>query len=522
MSRLFRILIYITLSLGAVFIVATVSINYILKNKLENFIETRLPDNVVQSYDNLSVKSFEGSIAISNAMVIIKNKSDGLKHTSIRVEKLNISDIHYWDYLVNNQIHIETIRLENPKIVYFKYNLKRTEDTVRKPLLKLHKPVLIDKVEINHTSLAIYEKTEDSTVLFAKNLSVEVNNIKLDNAILRQRLPLQFKEYSAKSDSIFVKVSPYENLTVKQFKIGNKNAIFNSLKLKTKYSRSHLSQIIKKERDHYDLVVDELSVNEIDFGFNAKDVFFGKSKLITISSPSLDIFRDKLVEDDPTIKPLYSKMLRDLPFELTLDSLEISNGYIKYSEKVKEENTGGSVNFSDLNARISNISNTYQSPVKTEIEIDSHFMENTPLLVEGNFDVQNPYDKFIFKADMGSLNAEKMNRFTEPNLRVKLEGNTSKTYFTIDGNNDSSTTDMKIRFSDLKVTVLSKDGKNKNPILSTLANIFISKDSEKKNDEYREGTAEATRDKTKSYFNFIWISIKNALTKSMTGKNKKD
>lgn len=95
MSRLFRILIYIILSFGAVFIIATVSINYILKNKLENFIETRLPEDIVQSYDDLNVQSLAGSIVISNVMVIIKNKSDSLKHTSIRAEKLNISEIHY-------------------------------------------------------------------------------------------------------------------------------------------------------------------------------------------------------------------------------------------------------------------------------------------------------------------------------------------------------------------------------------------------------------------------------------------
>ena len=520
MNRLFRILIYLTLFLGAVFIIATVSINYFLKNKLENFIETRLPENIVQSYDDLSIQFFSGSIDISNALVMIKNKTDSLKHTSVRAEKLNISGIHYWDYLVNNQIRIETIRIENPKIVYFKYKFKRTEDTVRKSLLKLYKPILIDKVEINHTNLAIYEKAEDSTVLFAKNLSVAVKHIKLDNSILSQRLPLQFKEYSAKSDSILIKVSPYENLTVKKFKIENKNAIFNNLKLKTKYSRIRLSQIISKERDHYDLFVDELSVHDIDFGFNSKDVFFGKSKLITISSPSLEIFRDKLVADDPTIKPLYSKMLRDLPFDLTVDSLDITNAYINYTEKVKEENSGGSINFSDLNVRISNLSNTYKSPVKTKITIDSDFMEKTPFTAEWDFDVQNPNDKFIFKTDMEALNAEKMNKFTEPNLRVKLEGHTSKTYFTIDGNNEVSTTDMKISFSDFKVTVLSKDRENKNPILSTIANIFIAKDSESKNDYFREGTAEVKRNKSKSYFNFLWISIKNALTKSMTGSQE--
>ncbi len=49
---------------------------------------------------------------------------------------------------------------------------------------------------------------------------------------------------------------------------------------------------------------------------------------------------------------------------------------------------------------------------------------------------------------------------------------------------------------------------------------FISKDSTKKNDYYREGTADATRNKSKSFFNFLWISIKGALLKSMTGHNK--
>src|SRR5690606_8006099 len=141
---------------------------------------------------------------------------------------------------------------------------------------------------------------------------------------------------------------------------------------------------------------------------------------------------------------------------------------------------------------------------------------------EWMFDVQNKNDHFTFQAEVGSLVADKMNSFTEPNLKVRLEGQANKTYFTIDGNNDTSTTNMKINYSDFKVTVLQKDGEKKNKLLSAIANIFISKDSEKKNEYYREGTAEATRNKTQSVFNFLWISVKNALTKSMTGKNKKE
>ena len=149
-------------------------------------------------------------------------------------------------------------------------------------------------------------------------------------------------------------------------------------------------------------------------------------------------------------------------------------------------------------------------------------MEKTPFTANWSFDVQNKNDHFTFKAEVGPMVADRMNSFTEPNLKVRLEGKTNKTYFTIDGNNETSTTNMKINYSNFKVSVLQKDGERKNKLLSAVANIFISKDSEKKNDYYREGTAEATRNKTQSVFNFLWISVKNALTKCMTGKNKKE
>lgn len=520
MKKNFRRAIYIILAIGAVLIIATVSVNIYLKNKLETFIQERLPENMIRSYDKLSVESFGGSLTLTNASLIIKNKQDSLRHTFINVEKLTISDIHYWDYVVNNQIHIDGITLENPKIAYYKDRQKPNTDSVRKPVLKIYKPIIINDLTINNTTFVIYEKGKDSTKIYTKGLSLEVKDIRVDNKTITRKLPLDFGEYEAHSDSIFVKVSAYDNLTMEGFIIKNRKATFKNLRLKTKYSKTELSKIISKERDHYNLKVNELSIADIDFGFK-QNVFFGKSKKVTLVSPSLAIFRDKLVADDPSIKPLYSRSLRELPFELTVDSLKITDANIKYQERVKAENMGGAIKFENLNADISNVSNTYQNPEKTEIKIQADFMENTPIAVDWSFDVQNKSDQFLFKGEVGPLVADKMNTFTEPNLKVRLNGHTNKTYFTIDGNNDTSKTDMKISYSDFKVTVLQKDGEKKNKFLSAIVNIFISKDSEKKNDNYREGTAVATRDKTKSIFNFLWISVKNALLNSMTGKNKK-
>ena len=512
MKRSFKKIVYTVLALGAVFIIGTVSINIILKNKLEDFIKTRLPENMIRSYDDITVETFGGSLSITNASLIIRNKKNNQEHTFVNVEKLKISDISYWNYLFNEEIHIENISLESPTIAHYENRIEKNEDSRRNSFVSIYKPIIIENLKINNTKLAIFEKGKDSTKLYTNGLSVELDGIKIDKKTITQKIPIEYKTYKAKSDTVFVKVGPYENLTAKGFRIENRNAKFNDLTLKTKYSKRKLSRLITKERDHYNLSLNSVSINSIDFGFK-HNRFFVKSTMISLTAPSLEIYRDKLVVDDLKTKPLYSKMLRDLPFELTVDSLKITDGKIKYEERQNAENMGGSINFENLNAEMANVSNTYKSPTKTEIEIKSNFMGKTPITVNWSFDVQNMEDQFQFRAEVGQLVAERLNSFTEPNLKVMLEGNTNKTYFTIDGNNTSSTIDMKINYSDFKVTLLQKDGKDKNKFLSTIANIFISKNSEKKDEFYKEGKANATRNKSKSVFNFLWINVKEALIK---------
>lgn len=505
-------IVYALLILGTVLVVGTMTVNLFLKNKLADFINHRLPAHMVRSFETISVGIWDGSITLSKATLVLKNKGNGIAHTKFNVEKLTVTDISYWEYILHEEIHVENITLENPTITYYEDRVNKTDDTTRQGLFNIYKPIIIDKLAINNTRLAIFEKGKDSTKLYTNGLSVELDGIRIDKNTISLKIPLEYAAYKAQSDTVFVKVSPYENLTAHGFSIENRTAFFKKLSLKTKYSKRELSRLIGTERDHYDLSVGSLTISGIDFGFN-KNRFFAKSKKVHLSKPSLEIYRDKLVADDPTTKPLYSKMLRDLPFALTVDSLEIVDGAINYEERQNAENMGGSINFENFNATIANIGNTYTSPTMTEINITSHFMENTPLSVHWNFDVQNTADQFQFKAEVGHLVADRLNSFTEPNLNVMLTGNTNRTYFTIDANNTSSTIAMKINYSDFKVTLLQKDGKGKNRFLSAIANIFISKNSERHNEYYKEGNATATRNKTKSVFNYLWLNVKEALIK---------
>lgn len=514
MNRTGKIIVYILIFIGIIVLILSLTANSILKSKVEDSIKEGLPAHIISSYEEITVRTLDGSVYIKSPSFTIKNKTDSIAHTFLNADNLKIEGFSYWDYLFHKRIHINRILLENPSTIHYKARL--VADTVpEKNSPEIKKPLFVEELKIQNSRLAIYDKEKDSTKLFIQDFSFQISEVEVNDNTIKSKIPLVYKNITAKGDSIFVKANPYENLVLQSFSVENSEISLNNLAFKTKYSRSELSRMISVERDHFDLTIKSLSLQDFDFGYKSDSLFFVDTKKIILNAPALDIYRDKLVADDMSIKPLYSKALRELPFDLTVDSVKINKGFLKYEEKVQEENSGGAIQFKNLAANISNLSNTYSEPETTDIKINAIFMDNTPLSIDWNFNVQNLHDQFIFKANIGSLKAENMNRFTEPNLKVRLEGVAEKTFFTIDGNNENSKTDLKIHFSDFKVTILQKDGKKKNKFLSAVVNIFVSKDSEKKDDKFKEGSGVATRDKTKSVFNQLWNSVKSALSNTI-------
>lgn len=518
MSKFFKIFLISCLILLAIFIIATLFVNITINNKITTFLETRLPSNITQTHTDLNVDTFDGTVTLNNVIVNLKNKSDTLTHTIVKLDQLIVEDVSYWDYLFNDEIHIEDIKLKKPEITYYKDKLVLNKDTVREAPIKLYKPILIDELSIDNTNFTIIEKGKDSILLYTKNTTIEIDDLLISKETLLNKIPVTYSEYEAQSDSIFVKISPYENVTFGDLNIKDHQVSLNNIQLKTKYSRKTLSKIIKIERDHFDVTFNAINIKDVDFGFNNNNnKLFVKSPHVSLENPNAIIYRDKLVADDPTIKSLYSKMLRDMNIDLTIDEVAIKNANLTYTERVKEDNSGGTINFSKLYTTISNASNTYPASQKTRLDIQAVFMKDTPFTANWEFDTTNTNDQFSFKAEIGKMTASDLNTFMQPNLNVKLEGTTNKTYFTINGNNTSSNIDMRMSYDDFKVNILQKEGKKKNKLFSAIANIFIKKDSDKTEDGFREGSGTATRDKTKSFFNYLWLNIRNALKNTLMG-----
>jgi len=519
MSKRKRTLLIIIGIIVSSIIVSSFFVNSIIENKIEALIKDKMPSHIESTHQSISVNVLGGSATLNKPTFLIYLLDNSAVQSSIKLESLVISGVSYWDYLMNDEIHIRKIKFNQLDFIHYKDRKNPKIDSLSKKPFKLPKPIFINTFEINNSSISIIENKKDSTLISLSDATISMEAILLNEKIITQKIPLTYKSISLAAHSIFLKAGEFENLNINSLKLEDNTLSISGLHFKTKYSKKELSKIIEKERDHINVKAEDVRINNLDIGFE-NDSLFVRSNLISISEADAKFYRDKLVKDDLKIKKLYSKSIRELPIKLTVDSISIIKSNVSYSEKVHIENPAGVLYIKDITAGITNISNTYKSPNKTVILVDALFMKDTPIKVNWNFDVTKTDDTFEFIGHAGYLKASDMNTFLTPLLNLKLEGDLKESKFRIIGDYNQSEISLSQDFDNIKLTVLNKK-KQKNKVLSSMANMLIHSDSEKNGELYHNVTTQATRDKTKSFFNYLAKNLKASLLINFTHKNNK-
>ena len=517
-----RITLIIISSVLVVSIVGYFVANAVATSKLENFLKSELPENLSVEYKSLEVSILNREVLMVQPKVVNHNILTSKTNVQVELDTLKISGFGLWRYLFKDHIHVDKIQLRSPKVLYNHNNQIAKNRDEKAPLDPLKQEIKIDQFNIQNAEISIREMPTDSLMFHTERLTANVMDIRLDSVSIKQRIPFNYDAYNLTFKDVFYSMGEFENLTLASVNITQDKAELDQLKLFTKYSKAKFDQMLSIERDHFDVSMASLIIENQKFGYEMDSVFYFKSPKIRLHSPTMHIYRNKLIADDLTSKNLYGSILRALNFNLTLRTIFLENATIVYSEKVNPDMGAGDLSFTKLNAEINNISNTYSESEKTTLDIDAIFMARTPLKVQWEFDVNNRHDAFLFKVDLGKLPSPDLNPFSQPNLKVKLEGELLQTYATVSGDSNTSRVDMRAKYEDFKVEILDGDGKKKNKVLSAIANLFIAKDSDKASDGFREGNKEGIkRDHTKSIFNFLWISIKAGLVSVLTGDGKK-
>jgi len=504
--------IFLIIIVGSLFF-----LQYKFKSKVINAIDYKLPSNIKLNYAQISANVLTGSVELDNFSAKVLN-SDKHIVTLLNAKSLNVTGISLWKFAINKTVSIKNIILNNPNLQYYQQEQLEPKDSTTNT--QFDKAITIDKISFINGTLKVNKNKEDALLLISlDSIYFTLNELSTNPHKLKENIPFNYKDFQMKSKQFFLNMNSYEALSIEALAIENDKINLKNLLITSKFTKEALSAKIVAERDLLELHIPELAINKLNFGYNYNK-FFVTAGSSEIMKPTLIIYRDKRVEDDMRIKKMYNKMLRDLPFDLSISALKINQGYISYAERVENTDEAGKIFFKNVHANLTNLSNSYKKGEKTKISVNSNFMGKAPMNLDISFDVNDKQDYFLVSGQFKNFNAKIANTFFEYNLNAKVEGEIEQLFFTFNGNNLNSKGDLKMKYKAFKFEILNK--KNRvNKLLTTIGNMFINDGSKTDKDGYRHGEIEVERDKTKSFINYLWINVEDGLKSTLTGKGDK-
>lgn len=298
----------------------------------------------------------------------------------------------------------------------------------------------------------------------------------------------------------------------------DKETLISGFSLKTKFNKHELQAKLLKERDYIDLKIPTIEIEGLDFGFQ-NDTFFVAIISGKMKNLKLEMYRNKLLPDDLLKKPMFMETWHKLPIAITIPDLQLENGSISYSELVKENTQPGEIFFTEVHTIITNISNT--SDQEITFKNKAKLMGIAPITLDWSFYTKEAHNLFKAHGVIKDFETESVNPFLKSNLRAEARGAIDELYFTISGDDYTSTGDMKMKYHDFGFVVLQKDRLGVNKLLTAIGNIFTNDGSKTDENGYRYGDIEVERNPTKSFFNYLWINVKDGILSTFTSNGKK-
>lgn len=491
------------------------------KIEIGEFLSNEIPEHITLKYDDLGVNLLFGDIILKDVTVKLYSKGEYEKmaHTELTIRNFQISGFSYLKMLLDNTINIKALSLDAPKLIHYSSRYIQSEKSVEKVEIKPIKNIRVGTFAIHKGSFNSVGEVKDSSRIEVNRYDLKFFSVWTDSLLINEKIPFKYDGYELKASDILFKIGKYENLAISE--VGASEELMNIKKahLYTKYGKNELSKYLNVERDYIDLLVPETTIKNLDLRF-MEDRFRLETASIMVSKPTAEIYRDKLIDDDLRVKPLYARLLRNLPIEVDMGEIAIENGYLSYEEKVNEEAHAGMLFFDGINASITHVSNLKEAET-TKVTVHGKLMGKGQMQLNWEFDVNAFNDNFLASGSLKNLDTSLLNPFFEPNLQIRTQGTINQMYFTISGNEKKSIGDMKMKYEDFKFNVLDSDRLKVNKLLTAIGNIFLNDGSKTDLGGFRYGKMEVERHTTKSFYNYLWLNVRDGMLSTLTGNGKK-
>lgn len=493
----------------ALLFVLNIGVNFWIKSKLPEIIRQKTNNSYDFTFNDLSFSFLGGRLSLDGIFVSPKRLSEN--HFIAKIEKADINGISFLKLLTKNDIIVSSVKISNPDVSYYRI-FKENKDSIPSKTTS-ENSINIGKIKIENGKFKMFSEKKD-TVLSVADFRLSVENIKFSSETEANKIPFNYEKVEFNISSFDYHPDKIYNLKSENISFVNKNLVIKNFGMLPKISRKAFVKQLKTEKDLYTISAQKISVNDFGFDSDKTDLFF-RVPSVELDSAKANIFRSRIPADDTTKKPLYSKLLRELPFFMEIEKLYLKNSEIVYEEE-SIPNEPGKLTFSGFKAEISNIHSGYK---KTELpdviaDIDCIFMHKSELKVKWTFNPLDKTEQFYIKGNMSNYNFQKANSFLKPEMQISVEGDADKIAFNFAGNDIQGMGNFMINYNDLKITAYKKNLQKENHFVGIIANLLVKKSTNGKSKEVEIKTVYRKQDR--SFFNFFWNCVLQGLKQTIS------
>lgn len=496
-------------------IVAFFAGRYFLYLKIRDTIEHELASlrkqGIHVSYENLELYPWNGKIEVHELNVRVRKDSVQSDSTSQGLNAylpyIIIEGIEVLPFLRDKTLSIQRIHSFETYLTYRINSTLFEQDKSEKREIEV-KNIAVG--EIHFPRIDFYLTDEHSTDTVAHILS----DVDMNDLFLAKQMDSLTWQKGAVDISNFAMSHKKENygFSIRNVRLGitDKSIAIDSFRVKPLIGKDAFMAQAGRQSSYVDALIPYLKVRSIDW-------YTFPTPTLQIDHLSLqlftDMYRDKrlpfIQRDD---RPLPSHLLHRIPVQLKVDTITLTDSFIRYEEMPENGDSTGFVFFDRLNASIIHVHNNRRMKVDTKMTAFAKFMGQGDLEAYFTF----PHDTLQPYRAAGTLKnfpLASINKMLGSAAQAKIESGTMRDLkFDFAYNNVRSQGELELQYEDLKVLTLRENKKNEQSvsrIKTMLLNAFILKKNvnEDRKDDKRTGNIDFYRDTKKSVFNYWWKSI---------------
>jgi hypothetical protein len=454
----------------------------------------------------------------------------------VKIEGLILHRTNPWRVYFRRKLEMNSIVIDRPRLTIYYEGIQKPDSTAEdkrtayQRLSKYLKEVKINNIAFANADLKYVDKKDKRTITYGvDNLNIRIDDLLIDS--LSQFDKSRF--YYTKDISVQIPGHSFNTndgmYTIKFNDLlassGRGLMKLDGLQIIPRYTELQFTRKFKAQKDRYSMRFQEIELNNIDFKrLNTQRRLIAGS--INIAGAFISIFLNRELPRPEMDKGRnYPHVaLKRLELNTRIDSVNIKNTEIRYTEYNPKTAQRGTLLLTALNGTILNVTNDSLSLQKnkwSKAKITTLLMGAGAINMNLNLNLTDPSASFNFNGQLGQLNLRSLNKLIRPLAMMEVKsGIIEKATFSVYGNYRRATGTLKMHYNNLKIGILSKDEEDgkikKRGLVSLLANVLlIENDNPSKDGSFRTGHIAYARPENGSFFNLMWKSVFSGVKESV-------